>query len=144
MTYRTRTYYTASQKALMWERWKAGRTLHEIGHLFDRRRTLRTTIPTGRGSETVIAELLSLPVRTLRWHLATQGTNFRKLMDEVRYEIARQLLSDTDMRTSEIAESLHYADATAFTRAFRRWTDEPPATWRAKFRSAALARTRHS
>lgn len=39
MTYRTRTYYTESQKALMWERWKAGWTLHEIGHLFDRRHT---------------------------------------------------------------------------------------------------------
>ncbi len=39
MKYRTRTYYTDSQKALMWERWKAGWTLHEIGHLFDRRHT---------------------------------------------------------------------------------------------------------
>ena len=39
MTYRTRTYYTDSQKALMWERWKDGWTLHEIGHLFDRRHT---------------------------------------------------------------------------------------------------------
>jgi len=39
MSYRTRTYYTESQKALMWERWKAGWTLHEIGHLFDRRHT---------------------------------------------------------------------------------------------------------
>src|SRR4029453_769266 len=37
MTYRKRTYYTDRQKALMWERWKAGWTLHEIGHLFDRR-----------------------------------------------------------------------------------------------------------
>ena len=39
MTYRTRTYYTESQKALMWERWKAGWTLHQIGHLFDRPHT---------------------------------------------------------------------------------------------------------
>ena len=39
MNYRTRTYYTDSQKALMWERWKDGWTLHEIGHLFDRRHT---------------------------------------------------------------------------------------------------------
>lgn len=39
MNYRTRTYYTESQKALMWERWKDGWTLHEIGHLFDRRHT---------------------------------------------------------------------------------------------------------
>src|SRR5436190_16151341 len=39
MHYRTRTYYTDSQKALMWERWKAGWTLHQIGHLFDRPHT---------------------------------------------------------------------------------------------------------
>ena len=39
MTYRTRNYYTGSQKALMWERWKAGWTLHQIGQLFDRPHT---------------------------------------------------------------------------------------------------------
>ena len=36
MKYRTRTYYTDSQKALMWERWKQGWTLHQIAKLFDR------------------------------------------------------------------------------------------------------------
>jgi hypothetical protein len=36
MKYRTRTYYTDVQKALMWERWKQGWTLHQIAHLFDR------------------------------------------------------------------------------------------------------------
>lgn len=36
MKYRTRTFYTASQKALMWERWKAGWTLRQIAKLFDR------------------------------------------------------------------------------------------------------------
>ena len=33
MRYRTRTYYTEAQKALMWERWKQGWTLHQIAHL---------------------------------------------------------------------------------------------------------------
>ena len=36
MKYRTRTFYTHSQKALMWERWKEGATLHQIAKLFDR------------------------------------------------------------------------------------------------------------
>ena len=36
MKYRTRTYYTDAQKALMWERWKQGWTLHQIGQLFNR------------------------------------------------------------------------------------------------------------
>jgi IS30 family transposase len=34
-----RIYYSDSQKALMWERWKQGWTLHEIGKLFDRPHT---------------------------------------------------------------------------------------------------------
>ena len=39
MKYRTRTYYTDAQKALMWERWKQGWTLHQIAQLFDRAHT---------------------------------------------------------------------------------------------------------
>lgn len=39
MQQRPRIYYTAAQKALMWDRWKAGDTLHEIGKLFDRPHT---------------------------------------------------------------------------------------------------------
>jgi len=44
MKYRTRNYYTDSQKALMWERWKEGWTLHQIGQLFDRPHTSIQTI----------------------------------------------------------------------------------------------------
>ena len=39
MRYRTRTYYTDAQKALMWERWKQGWTLHQIAQLFNRAHT---------------------------------------------------------------------------------------------------------
>jgi DNA-binding CsgD family transcriptional regulator len=39
MKYRTRTYYTDAQKALMWERWKEGWTLHQIAQLFNRAHT---------------------------------------------------------------------------------------------------------
>ena len=39
MNRRPRTYYTDNQRALMWERWRAGWTLHQIGHLFDRPHT---------------------------------------------------------------------------------------------------------
>jgi IS30 family transposase len=36
MKQRPRIYYTESQKALMWERWRKGDSLHEIARLFDR------------------------------------------------------------------------------------------------------------
>jgi len=39
MRQRPRIYYTDSQRALMWERWKEGATLHQIARLFDRAHT---------------------------------------------------------------------------------------------------------
>ncbi|QCP51890.1 IS30 family transposase [Trinickia violacea] len=36
MKQRRRIYYTDCQKALMWERWRKGDTLHQIARLFDR------------------------------------------------------------------------------------------------------------
>ncbi len=39
MAYRKRIYYTATQKAEMWERWQKGETLHAIARSFDRHHT---------------------------------------------------------------------------------------------------------
>lgn len=39
MKYRTRTYCTAAQKAMMWERWRQDWTLHQIAQLFNRAHT---------------------------------------------------------------------------------------------------------
>src|SRR3954464_15303398 len=36
MKQRPRIYYTESQKALMWERWRQGESLQQIAQLFDR------------------------------------------------------------------------------------------------------------
>lgn len=36
MKYRTRIYYTESQKAVMWDHWQQGDSLHKIAQLFDR------------------------------------------------------------------------------------------------------------
>lgn len=36
MKQRPRIYYSASQRALIWERWRKGETIHQIARLFDR------------------------------------------------------------------------------------------------------------
>lgn len=36
MKHRKRFYYTDTQKALMWDRWQQGESLHQIASLFDR------------------------------------------------------------------------------------------------------------
>jgi AraC-like DNA-binding protein len=70
--------------------------------------------------------------RTLHRRLAASGTNFRTLVDECRYEIARQMLEDTDADVGHIASMLDYADTSAFARAFRRWSGTTPSRWRTR------------
>ena len=49
MKYRTRITYTDAQKALMWDRWQKGDSLHDIGRLFDRHHTTAQRILTENG-----------------------------------------------------------------------------------------------
>jgi len=63
--------------------------------------------------------------------------DFKALADEGRFEIAMHMLRNTSLGVQEIAAALDYADASAFTRAFRRWSATTPAAWRAKIARAA-------
>jgi AraC-like DNA-binding protein len=96
------------------------------------RGVLRTALLTDHASADQVASLFSMHSRTLHRHLTESGTSFRELVDESRFSIARQLLADTDGDVSHIAGVLNYADSSAFTRAFRRWSGTTPAAWRHK------------
>jgi len=101
------------------------------------RSVLRSALVTGHGNADQVAALFSVRARTLNRRLNAFGLGFRELVDEGRFEIARQMLEDSAMPVSQIAAMLDYADASAFTRAFRRWSGATPARWRAKQRRAA-------
>ena len=103
------------------------------------RSVLRSALLTGHAGADQVAELFSMHSRTLRRRLKDFGTSFQELLDEGRFEIARQMLLDTRMDAKQIAEILDYADASAFTRAFRRWTGMTPNRWR-QSREAARSR----
>jgi AraC-like DNA-binding protein len=96
------------------------------------RSVLRTGLLTGHASAKQVAALFSMHARTLSRRLAAFGTTFKALADEGRFEVARQMLQDTTLDVNQIADSLDYADSSAFTRAFRRWTGTTPTAWRAK------------
>jgi AraC-like DNA-binding protein len=94
------------------------------------RSILRTGVLADQRSADQVATLLSMHSRTLHRRLAASGTNFRALVDECRYEIARQMLKDTNADVGHIASLLDYADTSAFARAFRRWSGTTPSRWR--------------
>jgi AraC-like DNA-binding protein len=101
------------------------------------RSVLRTALLTRHAGAEQIAALFSMHPRTLARQLEARGTRFQVLVDEVRFEIARQLLAQSRMDVREVAATLDYADASAFTRAFRRWSGTTPAQWRARQAAAA-------
>jgi AraC-like DNA-binding protein len=96
----------------------------------DIRRRLRTRLMGARCSAEDMADLLPIHRRTLSRRLKDGGQGYRLMTNEVRFEIARQLLEDTDVALGEIAAALGYSEASAFTRAFRRWSGRTPTAWR--------------
>ncbi len=96
----------------------------------DIRRLLRTRLTSTHCSAEVIAELLAMHRRTLSRRLKGSGMGYRAIANEIRFEIARQLLQDTEVPLGQIAAALGYSEASAFTRAFRRWSGQTPTTWR--------------
>jgi AraC-like DNA-binding protein len=100
------------------------------------RRVMRTLLANNSYSQSEVAGAFGMNRRTLARRLQISGTTFRGLLDEARFDAARALLQDTAASLAEIALRLGYADATAFARAFRRWSGSSPAAWRrsAEFR----------
>ncbi len=77
-----------------------------------------------------IAGQYGLSQRTLRRRLDEEGTSYRKLIDEVRLELARTYLTSTALPVGEIAALLGYDDAANFRRAFKRMQRVSPVAYR--------------
>ncbi len=82
-------------------------------------------------AQLIEAERIGLGARTLSRRLAVEGASFRQLREEACYTLACQFLESTHLPANEIADLLGYANPSAFTRAFYRWTGMGPAQWRA-------------
>jgi IS30 family transposase len=86
MKYRTRIYYTEEQKAVMWDRWQKGDSLHAIARLFDRNHSSIQGIFSATGGVR--------PVRRTRSSIALSLSE--------REEISRGIASDESMRSIAI------------------------------------------
>jgi AraC-like DNA-binding protein len=114
------------------------RARSDFGLVFRLRRTLRTLLVAEAVSGDEVARLLSMHRRTLNRRLREEGTTFQELLDEVRFEAACQFLDTSHIPISEIANSLGYAETSAFSRAFRRWSGASPVQRRRKSQSSAM------
>jgi AraC-like DNA-binding protein len=103
---------------------------HEADFPEQVRSVLRSALLTEHARSDRMAALFSMHSSKLARHLKPYGIGFRDPVDECRYDVAREMLSHSALDMSQIAAMLDYADASAFTRAFRRWSGTTPARWR--------------
>ncbi len=102
-------------------------------------RTVRTAVAEGVSlgvaSLDAIARRLGMSDRSLQRRLAEKGTSFAKMVDQEQHHHALRRMSEPGARASEVGYALGFSEASAFTRAFRRWTGMSPSEYAARQRS---------
>ncbi len=96
-------------------------------------------LPQGRARRHNVAKKLALSTRTLARRLASEGTTFEEVVDELRRSLALQYVKTSSIPLSQIAWLLGYEGPTSFNQAFRRWTGRRPSALRAEILLPALA-----
>ena len=84
----------------------------------------------GEALRDTIASRLGMSSRTLQRRLDEQGIAFADLLDDVRSELAKNKLLDSDLSLAEIGFLLGFSEQSSFTRAFKRWTGKTPRDYR--------------
>ena len=87
-------------------------------------------LASGAPTDDQIAEALFMSSRTLSRKLSALGTSYSQLVEAVRRELAEQYIADPALTFGEIAFLLGFSEQSAFSRAFRRWTGQPPSAAR--------------
>lgn len=93
---------------------------------------VRKAMEGGAVDVNAVARRLRMSTRTMQRRLDEEGTNFRRVVDAVRRDLARQYAREGRLPLSEIAHRLGFSDVASFSRAFKRWTGESPGAFRGR------------
>jgi transcriptional regulator GlxA family with amidase domain len=96
---------------------------------------LKPYLPGGYPSAQLAASLMDTSVRTLARRLLDCGVTYQAVVDHVRFETAKELLRDTDLRITDVGTAVGFDDSTNFARMFRRIGGLSPLQFRRVARS---------
>lgn len=98
------------------------------------RRLLRGEAP----AIALVAKALGQSERSLQRRLTEAGASFKDILDEVRREIARDRLARTDIEVNELAFLLGFSTPNSLHRAFKRWEQMTPLSFRRLARTSQV------
>ncbi|WP_335068727.1 AraC family transcriptional regulator [Nostoc sp.] len=94
------------------------------------RREISIELRGGNLEVEMIAKRLGFVCRTLQRKLKEAGTSYQELLDQTRQSLSMHYLQEQHMAVSEVAFLLGFSEASAFYRAFKRWTGTTPSEFR--------------
>jgi AraC-like DNA-binding protein len=105
--------------------------LPAAGDIVERvRKVITEVLRDGEPSIESLAPRLGLSVRSLQRRLREAGTTYKQVLDQVRHDLALRYLGAGEMSIGEVAYLLGFSEASAFHRAFKRWTGSTPGEFR--------------
>jgi AraC-like DNA-binding protein len=93
-------------------------------------RAIATDLRGSAPSLGVVAKRLGMSARTLQRRLLEADAPYRALVERTRKDLACVYLDDARNSLGEVGFLLGFADASAFYKAFRRWTGRTPGQYR--------------
>jgi len=93
-------------------------------------RALSPMLNKGTPSLEQLAHQLNMAPWTVRRRLNDDGVTFQHVLNNTRRGLAQSYVRDTKLTLGEISYLLGFASASAFQRAFKRWTGIAPGTYR--------------
>lgn len=93
-------------------------------------RAICLSCTTGFPTADVAARMLCMSVRTLHRRLADENTSYQSVLDKIKRQISIGQLENTGRSIDMVAESVGFADAASFRRAFKKWTGKSPTYYR--------------
>jgi len=103
---------------------------HDDDFINDIRDTIIHSMAGGEVSLEVVARQLALSPRTLQRRLNKCRVTFKKLLNNIRKELAFVYIVQPQIHLSELAYMLGFSEQTAFQRAFKKWTGVTPSKYR--------------
>ncbi|QIL83789.1 AraC family transcriptional regulator [Diaphorobacter sp. HDW4A] len=94
------------------------------------RKLLRSLVPEQWPELEKVASDLCLSGTTLQRRLQYEGLSYQRLKDELRRDIAIDLLSSSGLTVAEVAGEVGFQETSAFHRAFKKWTGVSPGAYR--------------
>jgi len=77
-----------------------------------------------------VAGRLNVSSRTLQRQLSEERTSFQSILQDTRFDLAKQMLRQKQLTISEISYMLGYSDLGNFSRSFKKYTGTSPADYR--------------